>query len=204
MSEPITGATIKEALTTEEAKRRSSFSLYRKTALTPISDATFPPGTVFQTPEGLRAEDEESRAALDVQGGIYPIRESVFRASYELNDATPLAGPCLPLDAEGAEHRDEDHVPITGAAIKARDLIANFLWNEDDSGDENNLLDAYDLLRETIGPSTEESLAETLAAIPDDAVLHAGLCLPLTEEGTITEGQLIEASRAFGALRADR
>jgi len=74
-------------LSAGEALRRSTFTKHRKTALTPISDITYPPGTVFQTPEGLRAEDEDTRAAFDVQGGIYPIRESVFRASYEA--ATP-------------------------------------------------------------------------------------------------------------------
>jgi len=77
---------VSKPLTAEEALRRSTFTEYRKTALTPISDITYPPGTVFQTPEGLRAEDEDTRAAFDVQGGIYPIRESVFRASYA---ATP-------------------------------------------------------------------------------------------------------------------
>jgi hypothetical protein len=73
MAAPLTAATV---------KARSIFSLYRKTALTSISDAVFPPGTVFSTPEGLLAEDEPVRAAMDVQGGVYPIRESVFRASY--------------------------------------------------------------------------------------------------------------------------
>jgi hypothetical protein len=73
-----------DVLTAAEALRLSGFTEYRKKSLTPISDRTFPPGTVYQTPEGLRAEDEETRCAFDVQGGIHPIRESVFRASYEL------------------------------------------------------------------------------------------------------------------------
>jgi len=72
-----------------EIVNHESFSEYRKTALTRISDRTFPPGTVYQTPEGLRAEDEGTRCAIDVQGGIYPIRESVFRASYELAGVKP-------------------------------------------------------------------------------------------------------------------
>jgi len=83
---------MSEPLTAGEALHRSTFTEYRKTALTPISDITYPPGTVFQTPEGLRAEDEDTRAAFDVQGGIYPIRESVFRASY---GATPTPDTLL-------------------------------------------------------------------------------------------------------------
>lgn len=80
-------------LTAAEALRMSGFTEYRAKAMTPISDRTFPPGTIYQTPEGLRAEDEETRCAFDVQGGIYPIRESVFRASYEL-PAPIVDEPC--------------------------------------------------------------------------------------------------------------
>ena len=72
-------------VTAEYAKQVTGFSLYRKAARTLISNRTFPPGTIYQTPEGLRAEDEETRCAVDVQGGIYPIRESVFLASYVLD-----------------------------------------------------------------------------------------------------------------------
>lgn len=59
------------------------FGLFRKVALARISEFTVPPGTPFKTPEGLIAEDEECRIAFDAQGGVYPIRESVFRLSYE-------------------------------------------------------------------------------------------------------------------------
>ena len=79
---PITNKEV-VALTPEYARSSTTFTEYRKRTLTPISDITFPPGTIYQTPEGLRAEDEETRAAFDVQGGIYPIRESVFQATYE-------------------------------------------------------------------------------------------------------------------------
>lgn len=65
------------------AKANRGFAPYRKRVLTFISTTTVPAGTVFQTPEGLKAEDEECRIAFDIQGGIYPIRESVFLASYE-------------------------------------------------------------------------------------------------------------------------
>jgi len=82
-----------EVLTAAAALARCTFTEYRKRTPTPISDITFPPGTVYQTPEGLRAEDEETRAAFDVQGCIYPIRESVFRANYEpVPPAIPTTG----------------------------------------------------------------------------------------------------------------
>jgi hypothetical protein len=59
------------------------FGLYRKAVLTKASNFTVPPGTTFDTPEGLKAEDEECRIAVDSQGGVYPIRESVFQNTYE-------------------------------------------------------------------------------------------------------------------------
>lgn len=60
-----------------------SYGPHRKKVATRISHFTVPPGTPFDTPEGLVAEDEECRVAFDSQGGVYPIRESVYRASYE-------------------------------------------------------------------------------------------------------------------------
>jgi hypothetical protein len=69
-------------VTAETAETMGTFSEHRKIATTRISDFTVPPGVPYQTPEGLRAEDEETRIAFDVQGGVYPIRESVFKASY--------------------------------------------------------------------------------------------------------------------------
>ena len=69
-------------ITRWNAIERGKFSEYRKLATTWISDFTVAPGVSYATPEGLRAEDEETRIAFDVQGGVYPIRESVFRASY--------------------------------------------------------------------------------------------------------------------------
>jgi len=107
---------VNEPLTAGEALRRSTFTEYRKTALTPISDITYPPGTVFQTPEGLRAEDEDTRAAFDVQGNIYPIRESVFRASYEADEG--LAGDGL---REAAREVDAGwHSIEEGANVRMR------------------------------------------------------------------------------------
>jgi hypothetical protein len=70
-------------ITPENARDHGVFGRYRKTALATISDFTVPPGTTFETPEGLKAEDEECRIAFDAQGGVYPIRESVFRETYE-------------------------------------------------------------------------------------------------------------------------
>lgn len=72
-----------DVITPETANGYGDFALYRKTALSTISTFTVPAGTRFQTPEGLHAEDEECRIAYDTQGGVYPIRESVFQESYE-------------------------------------------------------------------------------------------------------------------------
>ena len=46
---------------------------------------------------------------------------------------------------------------------RARDLVANYLWNEDDSGDDDQLQRAYDEMAAVLGPSTEESVGDTLA-----------------------------------------
>lgn len=83
----------------------------------PISDRSFPPGTTYQTPEGLRAEDEDTRAALDVQGGIYPIRESVFRASYT---SAEMDEEMEGFDAE----RDDRYEVLRRAADRLQDAIA--------------------------------------------------------------------------------
>ena len=70
-------------VTPTNAAVMGDFGWFRKTSMTRISLFTVPPGTSFKTPEGLQAEDEDCRIAFDVQGGVYPIRESVFQASYE-------------------------------------------------------------------------------------------------------------------------
>lgn len=67
---------------TADSIRHFVFGEYRKTATTRISEFTVPAGTPFETPEGLKAEDEECRVAFDAQGGVYPIRESIFRETY--------------------------------------------------------------------------------------------------------------------------
>lgn len=71
------------AITPANAKGLGDFAEFRKTAVTKVSTFTVPPGTPFETPEGLKAEDEDCRVAYDSQGGVYPIRESVFRETYE-------------------------------------------------------------------------------------------------------------------------
>lgn len=70
-------------ITGENAESLGEFGQFKKVGLSKISLFTVPPGTTFQTPEGLRAEDEECRIAFDIQGGVYPIRESVFARTYE-------------------------------------------------------------------------------------------------------------------------
>ena len=88
---PWRDGAVSDPITSDNAEGRGTFSEYRKTATTRISDFTVPPGVPYRTPEGLRAEDEETRVAFDVQGGVYPIRESVFRASYAPAEATSPA-----------------------------------------------------------------------------------------------------------------
>ena len=61
------------------------------------------------------------------------------------------------------------HGGVEEVARRTRDLLANYLWNEDDSGDENDLIAAYDELRAILGPSTEVSVGETLAREPTDS-----------------------------------
>jgi hypothetical protein len=73
---------MSNTVTSDNAESFGSFGQFRKTAISRISEFTMPPGTTYQTPEGLRAEDEETRIAFDSQGGVYPIRESVFRETY--------------------------------------------------------------------------------------------------------------------------
>ena len=115
---------MSEPLTATDVLRLSGFTEYRKTALTPISDRSFPPGTVYQTPEGLRAEDEETRCAFDVQGGIYQIRESVFAASYATIDAARDT-----LDEERlarALHKVHAYRTLDEARELARDVAAAY------------------------------------------------------------------------------
>jgi hypothetical protein len=76
---------IKQFVVTPESAESagsSGFGSFRKIAQTRISNFTVPAGTPFQTPEGLKAEDERCRIAFDSQGGVYPIRESVFQETY--------------------------------------------------------------------------------------------------------------------------
>lgn len=65
------------------ADEMGEYAEHRKIALTRISLFTVPPGTTFMTSEGLTSENEPCRIAFDVAGNVYPIRESVFQASYE-------------------------------------------------------------------------------------------------------------------------
>lgn len=90
---------MSDTVTSDNAAALGEFGPFRKTATTRISLFTVPPGTSFQTPEGLRAEDEECRIAFDVQGGVYPIRESVFRASYV--EDIPACSSCHHREHEG-------------------------------------------------------------------------------------------------------
>lgn len=57
-----------------------------------------------------------------------------------------------------------ENARLREAGVVARDMIARWLFEEDDSGDDNDLDYAYDALMGILGPTTEESLAATMAA----------------------------------------
>jgi hypothetical protein len=79
-------------------------------------------------------------------------------ADYEIN------GLLATLDAARSRPATES-AGLREAAERTRDLLANYLWNEDDSGDENDLVAAYDELRDILGPSTEAGVGATLARL---------------------------------------
>lgn len=72
-----------KVVTKENARELGEFGQFKKIQNTTISLFTMPSGTAYETPEGLKAEDEETRIAFDIQGRVYPIRESVFQKTYE-------------------------------------------------------------------------------------------------------------------------
>lgn len=80
----------KKHVTAENAEEwAEGFAEFRKQGTTRISTSTVAPGVSFETPEGLKAEDEPCRIAFDSQGGVYPIRESVFKETYAPADVGP-------------------------------------------------------------------------------------------------------------------
>lgn len=60
------------------------FRQYRKVGTTPLSDEVLPIGTKVATLEGWYTCAEPSRLAVDSAGNVYPVAESIFRKSYEL------------------------------------------------------------------------------------------------------------------------
>ena len=106
---------MSEPVTPQNAAGLGEFGQFRKVATTRISLFTVPPGTPFETPEGLKAEDEECRVAFDVQGGVYPIRESVFQQSYAPDTLSEKPG----LDVERLHFRSGDNVvPVLHEALR--------------------------------------------------------------------------------------
>lgn len=67
----------------ETYEELGSFGLFRKTALTEISEYVVVAGTPIQLPDGsLETPDHPYRVARD-ELGIYPIAESVFQKGFE-------------------------------------------------------------------------------------------------------------------------
>lgn len=61
-----------------------TFREYRKVGTTKLSNEVLPAGTRVETLEGEYVCAEPSRLAIDVQGNVYPVAESVAVRSYEL------------------------------------------------------------------------------------------------------------------------
>lgn len=61
-----------------------TFREYRKVGVTKLSDELLPVGTEVETLEGAYVCAEPSRLAMDVNGNVYPVAESVFLKSYAL------------------------------------------------------------------------------------------------------------------------
>ncbi len=68
---------------TKADKNDFVFAYCRKKVLTPISETKVPAGTEVETLEGWFKCAEESRIAVDSQGNIYPIAESIYQNDYE-------------------------------------------------------------------------------------------------------------------------
>lgn len=64
-----------------------SFSEYRKLGTTKLSDETLPKGTEVETLEGVYTCAEPSRLAIDSDGNVYPVAESIFNQVYERADS---------------------------------------------------------------------------------------------------------------------
>jgi hypothetical protein len=63
---------------------RFTFAEYEKVGRTKLSHEVLPVGTKVETFEGEYTCAEPSRLALDVNGNVYPVAESVFKQSYRL------------------------------------------------------------------------------------------------------------------------
>lgn len=68
---------------TKEQISPFTFRDYVKRGVTRISDQTLQPGDQVLTLEGKWTCAEPSRLALDIDGNVYPIAESVFEKVYE-------------------------------------------------------------------------------------------------------------------------
>lgn len=61
-----------------------NFEKYKKSTTTKISIEVLPVGSKVETLEGNYTCQVPSRLAIDEEGNIYPIAETIFEKSYEL------------------------------------------------------------------------------------------------------------------------
>ncbi len=85
----------------------------------------------------------------------------ILLATTNNTSASPDAAPAKEWGREVARDLSRALEPEVAQFRAVRDLLANYLWNEDDSGNEADLEAAYHRLEAIFGPSSEESIART-------------------------------------------
>ena len=121
---------MSEIITADEARRLSGFSTYRKTALTSISDRTFPPGTTYQTPEGLRIQlIDADRQPMFALGGSAPndraraLLARVAQAAARLPNPIAIAGHTDATPFRGGGERSNWDLSAERANVTRRLLV---------------------------------------------------------------------------------
>ncbi len=78
-----------EAMITKANIGKFTWDDYEKIGTTRLSRETLPAGTKVETLEGEYTCAESSRLAVDVNGNVYPVADSVFQKSYRRALGTP-------------------------------------------------------------------------------------------------------------------